>query len=97
MELEADIEKQVVRWVEDELGGECLKLKDEERGFPDRTLLLPGGLIVFVELKRPKKNKRYHMQELWIARLKELGFRAAFCYSLDEVKELANGLPQNSR
>lgn len=87
--LEADIEKAVVDYVENELGGKCAKLKDETtRGFPDRTFFLPGGVICFVELKRPKKNKIYHMQKVWLDLLKRLGFAVRFCYSLDEVKAL---------
>ena len=41
--LEADFEKQVVKWVEDR-GGICKKVKVEgERGWPDRSIYLPGG------------------------------------------------------
>lgn len=94
--LEADIEKDVVKYVES-LGGHCVKLKDIERGFPDRTIFLPGGVICFVELKRPKKNKTYHMQKVWVDRLTRLGFVVRFCYSLDEVKELIEPLLEGKR
>lgn len=90
--LEADIESEVVKFVEKDLGGICAKLKDVQRGFPDRTFFLPGGVICFVELKRPKKNKTYHMQKVWADRLTRLGFVVRFCESLDEVKALTKTL-----
>jgi len=35
-------------------GGLCIKLPAQlYRGIPDRLVLLPGGRVVFVELKRP--------------------------------------------
>jgi hypothetical protein len=85
--LESDLEREVVKWAED-LGGYALKLKDEERGWPDRTILLPDATIVFPELKRPKRQKRYHMQKLWIDRLQRLGFAADFCESMEDVANL---------
>ena len=87
--LESSIEANVIRWAEGRMSGDALKLKgDGGRGFPDRTLLLPGSKIVFPELKRPGKGKRYEQQKRRIARLQELGFAADFCESLDDVIEL---------
>lgn len=49
-----------------ELRGECLKFTSPGRtGVPDRIVILPGGQLIFVELKRPKKGatddqKRVH-------------------------------------
>lgn len=85
--LESDLERETVRWAEAR-GGKALKLKDEERGWPDRTVILPGGLIGFAELKRPDRSKRYHMQTLRVAWLQSMGFPAAFCTNLDEVGAL---------
>jgi len=78
------------------LGGLALKLVlSSEMGFPDRTLLLPGGLVIFVEVKRPKKSKVYHMQLVWQTRLQKRGFRCEFVTSMEEVaalcKEARNG------
>lgn len=89
--IEKDIEDAVIAWVESQ-GGRCVKLKDEERGFPDRTIFLPGGIVAFVELKRPKRNKTYYMQKIWAERLSSLGFVVGFCTSLDEVKALLTPL-----
>jgi len=85
--LESNIEKTVVEWAGSE-GGKALKLKNEERGFPDRTIILPGARIAFPELKRPKKNKRYEQQKRMIAWLQSMGFPAEFCDNLESVKEL---------
>ena len=86
---EADIEKDVVRFVES-VGGECLKLKiDGQRGWPDRTLLLQEGLILFVELKT--KSGRIRQQQVhWVSRLKSLGFKVKVCRSLEEVRNFVN-------
>ena len=86
--LEKDIEAEVVEWAGD-LGGFAAKLVDDAgRGFPDRTIFLPGGRIIFPELKLPRQNKKYHMQKVWQERLTRLGFAAGFCESLVDVQRL---------
>lgn len=87
--LESELEREVVRWAESE-GGRALKLKlDNERGFPDRTIILPGRAIAFPELKRAKgSTKRYEQQKRWVAWLQSMGLPSEFCSTLDEVKEL---------
>lgn len=63
--LERDIEKALVKRVES-LGGLCEKFTSpNRRGVPDRIVTLPGGRIIFVELKAPgarptKLQKRDH-------------------------------------
>ena len=66
--------------MEDE-GGVCLKWTcPGHRGVPDRMILFPGGIIAFVELKRPgAKVKAGGLQEWWRQRLVELGFP---CYEI---------------
>jgi hypothetical protein len=84
-ELEDAIEARICKYVEG-LGGIALKLVlASERGFPDRTLLLPGGIVIFVEVKRPKQAKTYHMQIVWQQRLQKRGFRCEFVQSMKEV------------
>lgn len=90
-ELESDLEDEVVKWAEDR-GGVALKLKLEERGFPDRTILMPNGVVCFVELKRKKKSKTYHTQKLWCNRLRALGFHAEFCSTIDDVRRAVYGV-----
>jgi hypothetical protein len=53
--LERDIEKALVRKVRS-LGGICEKFTSPaKRSVPDRLVSLPGGKIIFVELKAPGK------------------------------------------
>lgn len=52
--------------------GLCIKLF--MRGWPDRLVLLRGGRVVFVELKRPVGGKYEPLQERNHAKLRALGF-----------------------
>lgn len=75
MAQEADLEKDFVEYVEG-LGGDTLKMTVAGRhGVPDRLCLLPGGRVVFAELKHPtRKNARVRLgQTAFLARLKVLG------------------------
>ena len=84
--LEKSIENILRKAVEDE-GGVCLKWTcPGHRGVPDRMILFPGGIIAFVELKRPgAKVKAGGLQEWWRQRLVEFGFR---CYEISTVKQI---------
>lgn len=95
-ELEANIEARMCKYIEG-LGGLALKLVlASERGFPDRTFLLPGGLVLFVEVKRPKECKVYHQQIIWQERLRKRGFRSEFVTSMKEVAAIVKEM-QNER
>lgn len=68
MTLEADIEKEFVELCR-QAGYLALKLTPPNvRGFPDRTVLLPGGHVVFVEFKTPTGQLSKHQDE-WIEKL----------------------------
>lgn len=55
---ESEIESHLKRRVE-ALGGKCWKWVSPGRlGVPDRILILPGGIIWFVETKAPGKRER---------------------------------------
>jgi hypothetical protein len=59
-------------------------------GVPDRLVLIPGGVIAFVELKAPGKQ----MRPLQIKRkrqLEELGF---LVYCLDDIKMIGGVLDE---
>lgn len=72
--LEKDIEQKLRRTVEKH-GGRCLKWTCPGwSGVPDRIILLPGGRVVFVELKRPKGGVLSPMQKKWRDWLTCLGF-----------------------
>lgn len=74
--LEKSIENVLRKAVEAE-GGLCLKwVCPGHRGVPDRMILFPGGIIAFVELKRPgAKVKAGGLQEWWKQKLESLGFQ----------------------
>lgn len=73
--LEKSIENVLRKAVEAE-GGLCLKwVCPGHRGVPDRMILLPGGIIAFVELKRPgAKVKAGGLQEWWREKIQSFGF-----------------------
>jgi hypothetical protein len=84
---ESDFEREVVQYVES-LGGRAPKLINAYgNGFPDRTLLLPKGHIVFTELKTARGQAR-KMQDKWMRWLTELGFAAGICRNIEDVERL---------
>ena len=71
---EKDIERLLVKKVKAN-GGLCIKLiSDYVNGLPDRMCLLPGGKIVFVELKSTGQKPR-KIQEYMHSVLRGLDFR----------------------
>lgn len=96
-QLEKEIEKYFVQEVK-KMGGIALKLIILGlRGFPDRTILLPGGVVKFVELKRPKGGKASPHQIKWKKILTALGFDAQFLKNKDEVDDWITDLPTVDR
>lgn len=83
--LEKSIENVLRKAVEDE-GGVCLKWTcPGHRGVPDRMILFPGGVIAFVELKRPgAKVKAGGLQEWWREKLASFGFS---CYEISTAEQ----------
>ena len=55
--------------------GECYKLQPPPKGIQDRLVLLPGGFIAFVELKRPEGGITEEIQIYRAERTKFLGQR----------------------
>lgn len=82
--MEKKIEKYLVEAVEN-LGGLCIKFPPLFfRGFPDRIVLLPGALIVFVETKAPGETPRL-IQKKVHAKLRRLGFRVEVLDSYESI------------
>ena len=72
--LEKDIERHLRDGVRN-MGGWCLKLVCPGfTGVPDRMILLPGGVMAFVETKRPGQKERQR-QAFVQSRLRKMGFR----------------------
>ena len=84
--MEKKVEKYLVVRVES-LGGLCVKFPPLFfAGFPDRIVLLPGGRIVFVELKDEGK-KPTPLQIRVHTKLRALGFRVEVLDSKESIDE----------
>jgi len=84
---ERDIERRLVNQAK-KMGGQALKwVSPGQAGVPDRIVLLPGGRVVFVELKAPGK-KLAPLQERVIERLRGLGFDVRVIDSKEGVDAL---------
>lgn len=99
--LEKDIEKALGRMV-GRHGGHCLKwVCPGWAGVPDRIILLPGGQVMFVELKRSTSSNGSSMQVWWARKLRDLGFIHLWVKSMDDVKALEKSivarLPREAR
>ena len=87
---EKTIEDAVKRYCEAE-GFVYLKLElKRSRGFPDRTILLPNGVAIFLELKQPGGRLSFH-QSNWIKRLRLHGLAAAAVDNLEDAIEFIEG------
>lgn len=67
-------------------GGWAIKLLPSVSGLPDRMVLLPGGRLIFVELKSPTGTVAAH-QTVVHNRLRRLGFEVLVLASTDAVNE----------
>ena len=85
MILEKEIEQKLVRLVRKH-GGLALKwVCPGWAGVPDRIVLLPGGRIYVIELKRPD-GRASERQRWWAAKLRRLGFDCYFMLSAEDVQ-----------
>lgn len=78
------------------LGGICYKwVSPGQDGVPDRIIVMPGGRLWFVELKKTD-GVLSSIQRVQIERLKALGFSVRVLYGPEEVagflKELRHGV-----
>lgn len=77
----------------EKLGGICLKfLPDFARGFPDRVVILPGGVLVWVETKRPVGGKLDPAQNVAHVLLRRLGQRVEVVWSREDADRLLGKL-----
>ena len=85
---EREVEEKLIT-VAAKYGGQCLKwVCPGWTGVPDRIILLPGGGILFVEVKRPKGGRPSPMQKWWRRRLLELGFEHWIVHNYDDLQDI---------
>jgi hypothetical protein len=95
---EREIEGYLRRRVE-KVGGRCVKfIPDVDNGMPDRVVMLPGGVLLWVETKKPKGGKVSSLQREQHRRLRALGQRVEVVWTKEDadalLSELAPALPQ---
>ena len=89
--LEKELEQKLVRAVKKQ-GGLCWKLTSPGTvGVPDRLVLMKGGKMAFVEVKRPGEHLR-PIQERRKAQLEELGFKVFVLDDIEKIGEILNGI-----
>lgn len=83
---ERNVERLLKQRVEDAIpGAKCLKfVSPGYTGVPDRIILLPGGAVVFAELKRPGEQPRQR-QVFVQSQFRKLGFKVAGCVDSPET------------
>ena len=82
---ESSIERALVNAVKIK-GGKCYKLTGYV-GIPDRLVLLPGGIVKFVETKRPGEEPR-ESQLASHAELRRLGFEVWTLANKEHIEEV---------
>ena len=84
--IEKDIERRLKRGVE-RMGGLCFKwVSPGCTGVMDRIVVLPGGRVIFVELKKPG-GRLSARQELLIDRFRSLGADVRVLWSIEAVEQ----------
>lgn len=89
--LESRVENYLKKKVE-KIGGKAFKwVPVGVVGVPDRMVLLPGGKVIFVELKAPGKKAR-KLQEYRAKQLRALGFQVECLDTIEKIDELLKGV-----
>ncbi len=88
MVRESTVEKHL-RVAVQKRGGLCWKFKSSVSGVPDRIVLLPEGIIAFLEVKRPGGIPR-PQQVKRILQIERLGTKAGWVDSKETIEEFLN-------
>jgi hypothetical protein len=96
-QLEKDLEAKLRKEVQ-KRGGLCLKwVCPGWSGVPDRIILLPGGRIHFVEMKRPKGGRLSAMQLWWAKTLTGLGFCPWIIWKQRDLEEFLQYIEKETK
>lgn len=83
---ERDIEKKLLNAVRN-MGGEAFKwVSPGNDGVPDRIVMLPGGRLIFVELKADR-GRLSSVQKIQIRRIQKLGQDVEVVQGMDGLEE----------
>ena len=89
--LEKAIEKKLVEGVR-KMGGRAYKwVSPGANGVPDRIVILPGGRIIFVELKT-EQGRVSKLQKMQHVILRRLGCDVRVLYGPDDVAAFLGGV-----
>lgn len=92
---ESELEKKFCGMVA-RAGGKAYKfISPNNAGVPDRIVILPGGRIGFVELKRPGQAPR-KLQQFRMAELEQLGCYTAVVDSMACAEAVIDGLARQT-
>lgn len=83
MTSESAVERHLIKRVH-EVGGMTAKITPVVAGIPDRLVILPGGKIRLVELKKPTGRLR-PAQRAWIAKAAKRGVEVIVLWSSAQV------------
>lgn len=82
------------------LGGYAFKWVPTIAGVPDRMALFPGGVVIFVELKREGETTS-DVQDVWHDRLRKMGHPVVVLHGrqeiLDWLRDMVNTLEKADR
>ncbi len=84
--LEKDVEKYLAKQCT-KRGWLSYKFLSSETGVPDRIVVLPGGTVWFVELKRARGGRLSARQKHIINKLNNLGANVTVLYGHDGVAQ----------
>jgi len=85
--LEAKVEERFVHGCM-QRGGRAVKLVFASgRGWPDRTCFMPAGVLLLVELKRPRGGRLLPWQGTVHKWLTKLGFVVHILWTIEEVED----------
>jgi hypothetical protein len=82
---ESEIEEETARRALNELGIFSIKIKSaQEKGYPDREFLIPGGKPLFIEFKRPDEEPEPY-QRMVHMRLRHFGYEVQVHTSIESA------------